>query len=84
MSKGKCDIFQILILLYWNSRFVNELIFMSWFSKNINYIVILKFPKRVLEYYYSKVFGILEFNFNNLAKVPNEVKQIIHGEETHH
>ena len=36
----------------------------------------------MLEYYFSKVFGILECNFNNLAKLTNEVKQRIHAEET--
>ena len=51
------------------------------FPKNIQSIAILKFPKRMLEYYFSKLFGILEYNFNNLAKIPNEVKQIIHAEE---
>ena len=36
----------------------------------------------MLEYYLSKGFTILECNDNNLAKVTNEVKQIIHAEET--
>ena len=36
----------------------------------------------MLEYYFSKGFGILECNFNNLVKLPNEVKQIINAEET--
>ena len=49
------------------------------FLKNINYVVILKFPKRMLEYYFSKWFTILEFNVNNLEKLPNEVNQIIHA-----
>ena len=52
------------------------------FLENIKSIAILKFPKGMLEYYFSKVFGILEYNFNNLAKLPNEVKQRIHAEET--
>ena len=52
------------------------------FLKNMNSVVILKCPKRMLEYYFSKVFSILEYNTNNLAKLPNEVKQIIHAEET--
>ena len=50
------------------------------FLKNINSVVILKFPKRMLEYYFSKGFTILECNDNNLAKLPNEVKKIIHAE----
>ena len=52
------------------------------FLKNKNPVVILKFPKRMLEYYFSKGFTILECNYNNLAKLPNEVKQIIHAEDT--
>ena len=36
----------------------------------------------MLEYHFSKGFIILEFNFNNLAKLPNDAKQRIHGEET--
>ena len=52
------------------------------FLKNINSVVILKFPKRMLEYYFSKVFTILECNYNNLAKLPYDVKQITHAEET--
>ena len=51
-----------------------NLIFCHGFLKNINYIVILKFPKRILEYYFSKGFTILECNVNNLAKIPNDVK----------
>ena len=50
------------------------------FLKNINSVVILKCPKMMLEYYFSKGFTILECNDNNLEKLPNEVKQIIHAE----
>ena len=35
------------------------------FLINIDSVVILKFPKRMLEYYFSKGLGILEWNFNN-------------------
>ena len=35
-----------------------------------------------MEYYLSKELGILECNNNNLAKILNEVKQIIHAKET--
>ena len=52
------------------------------FQKNINSVVILKCPKSLLEYYFSKGFTILECNDNNLAKLPNEVTQGIHAEET--
>ena len=38
----------------------------------------------MLEYYFSKVYAILECNVNNLSKLSNEVKQIIHAEETDH
>ena len=51
------------------------------FLKNVKSIVILKCLKRMLEYYFSKGFGILECNLNNFAKIPNKVKQIIHSEE---
>ena len=67
---------------YWNSRFFNELNVVSWFFEGQNFAVILKCPKRTLEYYLSKELGILECNNNNLAKILNEVKQIIHVEET--
>ena len=59
-----------------------ELLSYHDFLKNINYVVILKCTKRMLGYYFSKGFTILECNNNNLAKVPNEVKEIIHAEET--
>ena len=49
------------------------------FLKNIHYVVIIKCPKRMLEYYFSKVFTILECNYNNLEKLPNDVKQITHA-----
>ena len=62
--------------------FLMKLLSCNGFTKNIKSIVILKCPKRMSEYYFSKVFGILECNFNNLAKLPNEVKQTIHAEET--
>ena len=54
------------------------------FLRNINSVVVLKCPKRVLEYYFSKGFSIFEFNVNHLKKRTNEVKQIIHAEETDH
>ena len=37
----------------------------------------------MLEYYFSKGFGILERNSNNLRKITNLEKQRIHAEETH-
>ena len=36
----------------------------------------------MLEYYFSKGFTLLEWNTNSLAKLPNEVKDRIHAEET--
>ena len=51
------------------------------FLRNINSVVILKCPKRMLEYYLSKWFTTLECNYNNLEKNPNDVKQINHAEE---
>ena len=41
------------------------------FLKNINSVVILKYPKRMLGYYFSKGFTILGCNVNNLAKLSN-------------
>ena len=52
------------------------------FLRNIDYVVILKCPKRMLEYYISNGFAILECNYNNLAKLPNDVKPKTHEEET--
>ena len=46
------------------------------FLKNIKSIVVLKFPKRMLESYFSKGFGILECNSNHLTKNPDLLKQI--------
>ena len=51
--------------------------------KNINYVIILKCPKRMLEYYFPKGFTILECNNNNLEKLSNDVKQRTHAEETY-
>ena len=59
-----------------------KLMYCHGFLKNKNAVVILKYTKRVLEYYFSKGFTILECNINNLAKLPNDAKQRIHGEET--
>ena len=50
------------------------------FLENINHVFILKCHKRMLEYYFSKGFTILECNDNNLGKLPNEVKETIHRE----
>ena len=50
------------------------------FLKNKNSVVVLKCPKSMLEYCFSKVFSLLECNPNNLAKLPNEVKDTIHTE----
>ena len=35
----------------------------------------------MLEYYFSKGFTLFDWNTNNLAKIPNEVKDIIHAED---
>ena len=43
--------------------------------------VILKCPKRMLGYYFSKLFTLLYFNTNNLEKLPNEIKDIIHADD---
>ena len=57
--------------------------FMSYhgFLKSIDSVFILKSPRSIMKYYFSKVFTILECNVNNLVKLPNDVKQITHSEE---
>ena len=51
------------------------------FSKNINSVVILKFPKKMLTYNFSEIFTILECNVHHLEKPTNEVKQRIRAEK---
>ena len=51
------------------------------FLKNKNPVVILKFSERILKYYFSKGFTLFDCNNNNLAKIPNEVKDRIHAED---
>ena len=51
------------------------------FLKNKNPVVILKFPKRTLEYYLSKCFTLFECNTNNLEKLPNDLKDRICAED---
>ena len=58
-----------------------NLMYYRGFLKNINSVVILKCPKRILEYYFSKLFTLFECNTNNLAKLSNEVKEIINAED---
>ena len=60
-----------------------KLLYCHGFVKNINSSVIFKCPKRLLEYYFSKGFPILECNTNNLENLLNEIKQRIHAEETY-
>ena len=52
------------------------------FLENKNSVIILKCPKRMLEYYFSKWFTVFECNTINLEKLPNEVKYKIHAEDT--
>ena len=59
-----------------------NLLLRNYLLKNIKSIAILKYPKSMLEYYFLKGFGILEYNFNNLAKLWNKVKQRTHAKET--
>ena len=61
---------------------LRNLMYCHGFLKNINSVVILKFPKRMLEYSLLKVFTILECNANNLTRLPNNTKQRTHAEET--
>ena len=50
------------------------------FLKKINPVVILKCPKSMFEYYFSKGFTYCDCNIINLGKLPTEVKQGIHEE----
>ena len=45
------------------------------FMRNINSTVIYKFTSRMLEYYLSKGFVVLECNSNNLKIISNEEKK---------
>ena len=53
------------------------------FTKKIKYTVILLYPLRMLEYYFSKGFVILKRNSNNLLRIENDVNQIIHALDIH-
>ena len=59
-----------------------NLMFCRGFLKNINPVVILKCPKSMFEYYFSKGFTLFECNTTNLSKLPNDVKYRICGEDT--
>ena len=61
--------------------FLMNLMSCHGFLKNKNPVVVLKFPKRMLEQYFSKVFTLFDCNTNNLAKLPNEVKDRIYTED---
>ena len=50
--------------------------------KNKYPIVILKFPKRMFEYHFSKGFTYFDCNIIDLAKLPTEVKFRINAENT--
>ena len=65
-----------------SSRFVNKLNVLSYIFEEENHVVVLKWPKRMLEYYFSKEFTLFDCNTNNLKKLTNEVKDIIHAEDT--
>ena len=54
------------------------------FLRNIHSVVILKCPKSMLEYYFSRGFTILEYNDDNLETLPNDIKQRTRAEETDH
>ena len=52
------------------------------FLKNKDSVVILKFPNRMFEYYFSKVFTYFDCNKINFEKLPSEVKDRIYAELT--
>ena len=62
-----------------NSIFFNELNVLSWVFEEHKLCCHVKFPKRMLEYYFSKGFTIFECNDNNWAKIPNNTKQITYA-----
>ena len=49
---------------------LNNLISWHGFLKNKSSVVVLNFPKRMFEYYSSKIFTLFECNKNNLAQLP--------------
>ena len=49
------------------------------FLKNKDPVVILKFPKRMSEYYFSELFTYFYCSIIKLGKLPTEVKQRIHA-----
>ena len=51
------------------------------FFKNKDPGVIIKFPNRMFEYYFSKGFTYFYCTIINLEKLPSEVKQRIHAED---
>ena len=54
------------------------------FLKNKYSFVILKYPNRMFEYYFSKWFIHFYCNKSNLEKLPSEVKDKIYAEVTDH
>ena len=52
------------------------------FLKNKDPIIVLKAPKSIFEYYFSKGFTYFDCTIINLEKLPIEVKQIIHAKYT--
>ena len=65
------------------SNLLINLLLCHGFKKDIESVFILKCPRRMLEYYYSKVFGILERNSKHLKKIVKLAKHRIRAEETH-
>ena len=52
------------------------------FLKNNESVFILKFPNRMFEYYFNKIFIIFNFYGNNLKRLPSEVKYRVDAEVT--
>ena len=52
------------------------------FFKNNESVVIIKFPHRMFEYYFNKVFIIFNCNENNLKRLPSLVKDRVGTEVT--
>ena len=60
-----------------------DLISCHVFLNNKDTVVILKFPKRMFEHYFSKGFTYFDCTKINLEKLPSEVKDRIYAEKTY-
>ena len=59
-----------------------NLMYFHGFLRNKDPVVVLKFTKRMFEYYFSKGFTYFDCSITNLEKLKTEVKVRIHAEDT--